>query len=140
MLLGSPVIIKATVQMMADSHNIILGKGELFMHWDTRFSGQPRKAATPQENIETAIRLYENSRTLHEEIKSLGVLERAYSAVFIFTARDCNDRLRENHIDLRNKLMNQFQEAVQKRKKGMISKYQLASELRTLCKAAVRGK
>lgn len=110
------------------------------MHWHTTLSGRPGKATTPQEQIDTAIHLYENSRNQHEERKSIGVIERAFSALFIFTGKDCNESLREDHINLRDELMKRFQDVIELRKNNRISKYQMAKELRSLCKAAGRAR
>lgn len=108
------------------------------MFWHTSSSSKSRKAITPQANIDTAIRIYENSRTPREEEQSLSMLEKAFTALFIFTERDCNDTLRENHKVRRDEMMKRFREIIQQRKSGLVSKYKLVRELKALCKSTDR--
>lgn len=103
------------------------------MNWYASLSSGSREKDEQQENIETAIRLYENARSQSDEEKWLGILEKAFRSLFIFTEKDFNEARRARHKQRRNDLLDRFHEKVQLRRSGRISRFELARDLRYLC-------
>ncbi len=83
-----------------------------------------------QENIEVAIKFYEGASNLREEERWLILLEKALQSLLVFTAEDLSPSTRIRHKEQHAAVLNSLRDQINKRKSGVISKMDLAQELR----------
>ena len=89
-----------------------------------------------QENIEVAIKFYEGASSLREEERWLILLERALQSLLVFTAEDLYPSTRIRHKEQHAAALNGLRDQINKRKNGVISKIDLAQEMRRIYSTA----